>query len=133
MSDGLSPWVDTSWGDGLGDAVDGDADLPLIPQAVFRGFDQRMVLRAQQTAIPQAGGATGPPGNVVMRVTHNRRRVAVGEDTSAVPQGQRGADRRGDQPARATHIQDLPGGAQHGGDQVCRCRVNTDPVAPSEC
>ena len=92
-----------------------------------------MVLRTQQTAIAQGGGPAIDPGTHVMRVTHDRRSIAARENTSAVPQGQRGADRRGDQPARATHIQDLPGGAQHGGDQVCRCRVNTDPVAPSEC
>lgn len=51
MSHGFALWVVAAGWDGFGDAVGVDADLPLVALAVFGGFDQGVVVVAQQDQV----------------------------------------------------------------------------------
>ena len=52
VAKGLSVGVASSWRDGFGYAVIGDPHLPLVPDPVPGGFDQPVMVVAQQDEIP---------------------------------------------------------------------------------
>ena len=64
------------------------------------GFDQVVVVSADQHAVGQGRLATGDPRHDVVGVAVGGWSVAAGEDAAAVAEFKRGADGGGDQPMR---------------------------------
>ena len=103
----------------LGDAVGGDPHLPASAGwSVAGGFDEVVVVRADQDQIVQGRAAARPPRNQVMGVTDAGGGVAAGEAAAAVPEHERGSDRRSYKALRPAHIEHLGGSAEHDGQDL---------------
>jgi hypothetical protein len=75
---GASGWSD------FRDAVVAELDGPTVVVRVVAGFEDAVVVGAEQDEVPQGGGSAGPPRDDVVGVATLRRNVAAGEHAAAV-------------------------------------------------
>ncbi|MFT4217003.1 MAG: hypothetical protein QM619_07420, partial [Micropruina sp.] len=76
-------WVDVAGWDDLGNTVGGDSDLPLEFGCSFLvGFEQIVVVFAQQAQVVQCCRPFVGPGDDVVGVTISGWAVAAGEDAA---------------------------------------------------
>ena len=96
----------------------GDDSPAFLGWLAVDGFDESVVVRAEQYQVYKGGGSAGPPGHDVVCMALGRWGVAAGEDALGVPQNERGSDCGGDEPLAATDIQHLGRAAQHDREDV---------------
>jgi hypothetical protein len=100
----------------------GEAPIRSAGQPPPTLMDRPVVVSAQQGEIGQVGGAAIEPVNQMMTVAPGQGPGAVGEDTTAVADGEGVALSGGDDPAGPPDVQGLAGGAaQDRGEPVHGC------------
>jgi len=119
---GVESWllsgVDAFWGDDSGDAVVAEVHSPAVGVGVVAGFDDAVVVGADQHEIGQGSVAACPPGDHVVGVAADGWCVAAGEDASGVSLFEGCADGWGDEALGASDVQDVGGSAEDHGEQV---------------
>ena len=119
---GVESWklsgVDAFRGDDVGDAVVAEIDSPAVGVGVVAGFDDAVVVGADECQILKRGVAACPPGDEVVGVAADGWGVAAGEDASGVSLFEGCADGWGDEALGASDVQDVGGSAEDHGEQV---------------
>ena len=118
MESGPLACVDSQRRDDFGDLVVAEVDFPPVGAGVSAGFNDAVMVRAQQNQVPQGCQATGPPRHDTVRMARLRRLVTTRENTPTVTDFESSPDRGGHQPLRTAHIQNLRRAAQHRRQQV---------------
>ena len=110
--------IEASRWEQLGDSVGAQTQLPLVSVGSLRGFDQSVMVMAQQREIAQRCRCAAPPGLDVMGFAAVRPDVAAGEHAPAVTQDQCRPDSARYQATGSTDIENFRRGAEHGGHDV---------------
>ena len=96
--------VDASWWSDVGLSVGVEFDGPAVSIRIMAGFDDGVVVGADQYQVVQGGVPVDPPGHDVVGVTQRGWDVAAGEHTPSVAQHEGGPDFGGDEPAAGSDI-----------------------------
>jgi hypothetical protein len=99
--------VDPFWGDDVGCSVPSELDLPAVGGGVVAGFDDGVVVVAEEGEVRQGCLAAGPPGHAVVGVAGGWWFVAAGEDAAAVAEFEGCPDGGGDEALGTSDIQDF--------------------------
>jgi len=102
----------------VGDAVVAESDLPAVGVGVVAGFDDAVVVGADECQILKRGVAACPPGDQVVGVAADGWGVAAGEDAALVALFEGCADGWGDEALGASDVEDVGGSAEDDGEQV---------------
>ena len=110
--------VDTSRWPYLGDAVGVEFDGPAVGVRVVAGFDDGVVVGADEYQVVQGGVPVDPPGHDVVGLAQGWGYVAAGEHAAFVADHEGGPDFWGDEPAGGADVHRDGVAAHHDGEDV---------------
>ncbi len=110
--------VDMPGWDDFDDSVVAEVGLPTEMRRPVAGFDDSVVMWAEERQIVNGRGAAGLPWDQMVCFTCRGWPVAAGEDASLVAGDECSADGWGDEPVFAADVEDAGGAAEHDGEDA---------------